>query len=106
MALDVPSFVARFPEFDQIGDDAPGAITSALSTAQGFVSQARWGSRYEDGVMYKAAHLLAMSPMGENARLDKSGRETTYGVVFNEMLRALPLRGFVVGMGTGGDGEI
>ena len=56
--------------------------------------------------MYKAAHLLAMSPMGENARLDKSGRETTYGVVFNEMLRALPLRGFVVGMGTGGDGEI
>lgn len=56
--------------------------------------------------MYKAAHLLAMSPMGENARLEKGSRETTYGIVFQELLRALPLRGFVTGMGNGGDGQI
>lgn len=104
MAIDGASFAARFPEFDDVWEASPATITAALSTAQGFVSQARWGSRYEDGVMYKAAHLLAMSPMGEHARLDKTGRETTYGLVFNELLRSLPIRFLVPGMSNDGSG--
>lgn len=92
MAVTAAAFVSRFPEFTDTNDVAPGAIEAALSTAATFVSSTRWGSRYEDAVMYKAAHLLAMSPMGENARLEKGSEKTTYGVVFDSMLRALPVR--------------
>ena len=97
MSLDVSGFVAKFPEFSEVGDLAPASITSAISTARSFVSQSLWGDRYEDGVLYKAAHLLAMTPMGENARLEKSSPETTYGLVFKDMLKALPVRFMVSG---------
>lgn len=102
MALDVSSFVARFPEFSDVADVSPDTIEAALSTAQTFCSETRWGSSYEAGVMYKAADLLAMSPMGENARLDKTGKETTYGVVFQSLLRKLPHRFLVPGMPNSG----
>jgi hypothetical protein len=93
MALDVASFVARFPEFEEISEVSEGeaAIEQALSDAAHFVSQRLWAGRYESGVMYKAAHLLCMTPFGEHARLDAKDR-TTYSVVFDEMKRALPVR--------------
>lgn len=93
MALDVPSFIARFPEFEEVSEVSEGeaAIEQALSDAAHFVSQARWAGRYETGVMYKAAHLLSMTPFGEHARL-KNEKQTSYGVVFREMLLTLPYR--------------
>jgi len=97
VSLDVAGFVARYPEFSEVGELAPAMVTSAINSAKNFVSQSLWGARYEEGVLCKAAHLLAMTPMGENARLDKSSPETTYGLVFKEMLRALPVRFMVSG---------
>lgn len=96
MALDVATFVDKFPEFDEIGTASPGTITQAIADAKHFVSAPIWGARYESGVLYKAAHLLAMSPFGEGARLDKKGDNSTYGVVFDSMLRALPNRMMVL----------
>jgi hypothetical protein len=91
MALDADGFVDQFPEFSDISEDAPEAIDNAIRDAKNFVSKSIWGTRYETAVLYKAAHLLAMSPLGEDAR-DKSGTDSTYNVVFKEMLRALPIR--------------
>ena len=96
MALDVASFVARFPEWDDVGDVAPGAITTAIADATHFCDAGIWGSRYEAGVMYKAADLLAQSPFGEHARLEKGSNKTTYGETFRDMQKALPIRGLLV----------
>lgn len=96
MAIDNASFVAAYPEFDEINDLAPASITSALTRAQAFCSAAVWGDRYEAGVFVKAAHLLAMTPFGENARIAGSNA-TAYGETFKEMVRALPMRIIVSG---------
>jgi hypothetical protein len=98
MAIDNATFVERFPEFAEIDTSYPAQVTARLDAAKHFVSASLWGSRYEDGVFYKAAHLLAMSPLGENARLE-SGVDTTYDVVFRSMLLSLPVRGLVSGSG-------
>lgn len=92
MALDVATFVDKFPEFDEIGAISPATVEQAIADAKHFCSASIWGSRYESAVLYKAAHLLAMSPFGEGARLDKKGEQSTYGVVFDNMLKALPAR--------------
>jgi hypothetical protein len=96
MALDAASFVARYPEFTEINEVASAAIDAAISDAKEFVDQGVWKTRYEAAVLCKAAHILAMSPLGEAARLDKKGDRTTYGVVFEEMRKALPIRMMVL----------
>lgn len=96
MAIDAASFVASFPEFDEINDLKPEMVTGALTRAQAFCSLKVWGDRYEAAVFAKAAHILAMSPLGENLRIDAK-QATAYGVLFKEMLRALPIRMMVSG---------
>ena len=92
MALTAADFADAFPEFLELFEEAPETITRALSAAEKFCDSGIWGDRYEDGVFYKAAHLLAMQPFGENARLSKQDNKTTYGEVFAEMKLALPIR--------------
>ena len=92
MALDGTSFVARFPEFSEVNEVSPATITAALADAAIYCDSVLWGTRYESGVMWKAAHLLALTPLGEGARLSKTSEQTTYGVVFDSMKRALPVR--------------
>lgn len=100
MAITSADFVATYPEFDEINDVAPASVSKALLRAQAFCSASIWVDRYEAGVFAKAAHLLAMTPFGENARIDAK-QVTAYGVVFDEMVRALPIRLMVSG-GFGG----
>lgn len=96
MSITATDFVASFPEFEEINELRPSAVTGALLRAQAFVSQQYWADRYEQGVFTKAAHLLAMTAFGENARIDAKAA-TAYGEVFKEMVRALPLRVMVSG---------
>lgn len=96
MAIDAASFVANFPEFEEINDVAPAAVAGALLRAQAYVSATVWGTRYEAAVFTKAAHLLCMTGFGENARID-SKAATAYGQTFTEMVRALPIRILVSG---------
>jgi len=96
MAVDVASFVAVYPEFRETGELVPDMLERVLRDARAFCSARVWGDRYEAGVFAKAAHLLAMSPLGENLRIDAK-QQTAYGVVFAEMVKALPLRVLVAG---------
>jgi len=96
MTVGVAGFVASFPEFEEAADLKPDMVEAALKRAQAFVSARVWGDRYEQGVYQKAAHLLAMSALGENLRIDAK-QATAYGVVFDEMVRALPIRLMVAG---------
>jgi hypothetical protein len=96
MAVDADSFVANFPEFAEILELKPETVDAVLLRAKAFCSQRLWGERYEAGVFQKAAHLLAMTAFGENLRIDGQ-KATAYGVVFDEMVRALPVRIMVAG---------
>jgi hypothetical protein len=49
-------------------------------------------------VFCKAAHLLAMTPFGENARLASDKTASCYSVVWDNMVRALPARILVAGL--------
>lgn len=96
MAVTVDGFLARFPEFEEASDLKPDMVEGALKVAQAFVSARIWGDRYDAGVYQKTAHLLAMGALGENLRIDAK-QATAYGVVFDEMVRAIPLRLMVAG---------
>jgi hypothetical protein len=96
MAVDATTFVSAFPEFAEIYELVPAAVTGALTEAQAFCSVTVWGTRYERGVFTKAAHILCMSAFGENARIDAKAA-TAYGKKFDEMVRALPIRLLVSG---------
>jgi hypothetical protein len=100
MAADATGFVATFPEFQEAYDLQPEMIERAVVRAQAYVSQRIWGDRYEAGVYQKTAHLLAMGGLGENLRIDAKAA-TAYGVVFAEMVQALPIRMLISG-GFGG----
>lgn len=103
MAITSAGFIDAFPEFTEALDLQPAMVESAIKRAQAFVGVKAWGDRYEAGVYQKAAHLLAMSPFGENLRIDAK-QATAYGVVFQEMVQALPLRVLVAGGFTPYDG--
>jgi hypothetical protein len=68
-------------------------VTAYLAQAARHVSAVRWGDRYEYGVYLKCAALLALSPYGQNARLDKSTDATVYSARFDDEIRSLPVRG-------------
>lgn len=85
------TFISKFPEFEEIYDVKPAVVQNALDEASAFCDSTVWGSRYQAGVFRKAAHLLCMSAFGENARISGE-KNSVHGVVFDEMLRALPFR--------------
>lgn len=99
MAITRASFVQQFPEFEEINAEpmCQPMIDRCLTSALMFVDAAVWGARFEAGVLYKAAHLLAMTPFGENARLQGDRTSSVYSVVFEDMLKALPVRGVCAG---------
>lgn len=70
--VNVGMFKARYPEFC----DAPDSLVRAvLLEAECRTDETVWGDCYTQGVMYLAAHLLAISPMAQTAAkcCDKDG---------------------------------
>ena len=83
--IDDGDFVDRFPEFVEAETAYPGMITSCIASAQRRVDETVWGSTYQDGAMMLAAHLLAISPFGQNARLVAKDGSSTYLTEFERM---------------------
>jgi hypothetical protein len=96
MAVDAATFVASFPEFEEIYDLRPAVVENALTEATTFCDAVTWGTRYQSGVFRKAAHLLCMSAFGENARIS-GDKDSVHGRVFDQMLLSLPIRIAVAG---------
>ena len=69
------AFRVRFPEFADLADSL---VTAKIGEAQRRCDAGLWGSKYQDGVFYLAAHLLAISPFGQDARLSQANNETVY----------------------------
>jgi hypothetical protein len=80
------TFKARWSEFAPI-DDA--LVQSALDEAAREVDERYFGARTDDAVGLRAAHRVAISPMGQQARLESDKGATTYGALYDEMARSV-----------------
>lgn len=78
MAVTVASFLLSYPEFTR----APEVIDleSQLAKAVLKVDAEVWGDKTDEGVELTLAHMLALSPFGQNAKLLSKTGESTYGV--------------------------
>ena len=75
MAVTVESFRDRFPEFKTASIESTKA---ALADARLQVDAAVYGKKTDLGVKYTAAHLLALSPFGRQAKMVTKLGTTTY----------------------------
>ena len=82
MAVTAAIIKAEFPEFDEL-DDA--VILPKIADAVLCVNAETWGDRADLGVKYMTAHLLAISPLGEQAKLVAKTGETTYLMTFKKV---------------------
>jgi hypothetical protein len=82
MALNLATFRARFPEFAD-ADDA--LVQEKLDEAARRTPAGEWTTVENDAHAYLAAHLLALSPFGRDARLSEKDGSSTYGTVRETM---------------------
>lgn len=90
LAVSVKLFTRRFPEFR---DTDAGLLEECLTEAELFVDAKVWGARREAGIKMRAAHLVAMNPLGEKARLKKDDSTTIYEKQFKTMRNAVTAGG-------------
>ena len=84
MTWTVPAFKGEFPEFAETGDPI---VAAALVRAEQRVDPSVWGEKADQGVAYLAAHLLAIAPYGQNARLAAATGTTLYNEEFRRLQR-------------------
>lgn len=77
------TFRGLFPEFDT----APDILAqSRLDQAQVQIDTRIWGTRAGEGQAYLAAHLLAISPGGQFARMVSQKGDTTFNARYRELV--------------------
>lgn len=79
--LDLAQFRVRFPEFDKVNDPM---VNAALTRAALDINVEIWGTKQDTGHGLRAAHLLAISPMGQMARMSSKEGDSTYGKQYRE----------------------
>jgi hypothetical protein len=80
MTVTLDSFLASKPEFART---SPVLISTILAEALLQIDYNVWGPKADQGLIYLTAHLLTLSPMGQNARMIVQGKDgqqptTTY----------------------------
>lgn len=86
MAVNADLIRAEFPEFDELTDPE---IDPKIADAALCVNSETWGDRADIGVKYMTAHLLAISPLGEQAKLVAKTGQTTYLMTFEKYKRSV-----------------
>lgn len=86
MSVKRADFLARFPEFEPA---SKAMIEAALDEAVRNVDVEIFGSKTDDAVRWKTAHLLAVSPFGQQARLMSKDGSTTYEVRFWALAKSM-----------------
>lgn len=76
-------FRLRFPEFKACND---AFLQGFLDAAEPFVNAAVFQTRRAEAIGYLAAHRLALSPYGPNAKLVSKMGTTTYGTTYDVIL--------------------
>lgn len=68
-------FLTQFPEFKGVELDL---VQAHLDAAALEIDVDIWGLKADQGQAYLAAHKMALSPYGQNARLSTDDGRTTY----------------------------
>lgn len=85
------AFLILHPELASVAMSAEGEalITASIATATPEVGEMfRECGMADRALALRAAHYIALSPYGINARLVSDASQTTYGVQFRELLSA------------------
>ena len=77
-------FLIRFPEFKGVG---ASYIDAHIAAAANEIDPVIWRTKTDEGVIYLAAHKMASSPYGEQARLITAEGGTTYFLEFKRLVR-------------------
>jgi hypothetical protein len=85
VAVTLSSFRVAFPEFEGASDSL---VQAKLDEAVLALDARVFGARFDEAVRYRAAHTLALSPFGQNARLVAKDGSTTYGTHLEDVCRA------------------
>ena len=88
-------FVVAFPEFSDL---AEAYVQAKLNEAAREISEAHWGTRFEDAQAYLAAHLLALTPMGFAAKLATPDGRSSYKTRLDDLRKQLPKRALLTGI--------
>lgn len=79
MAVSVEQLRSEFPEF---ANTSAGLLAGKIADATAMLNATAFGETHDQAVKYMAAHLVALSPGGEFARLDPNeesdGARTLY----------------------------
>lgn len=79
MAATTAQLVIEYPEFAVMNDQDPAYVAAVLARADRRTSPT-WPSDTRDDMVYlRAAHILALSPMGRDAKLSDKHGVTSYG---------------------------
>lgn len=78
------TFRASFPEFTSA---QTAYIEAKLAEAARQIDQTLWGDKAIDGHGYLSAHLMALSPFGNTAKLVNADGSTTYDGHYQRLLR-------------------
>lgn len=97
MAVTVQSFKNTFSEFRKT-DDAE--VQAKLNLARLSVAPSVWGDKADAGVLYLTAHLLALAPAGQNAKLKpENAGKTVYLQHFDRLKREVTFGFRTAGIG-------
>lgn len=98
--MDQATFFARYPEFVAKGFGSNAALVSAiLAEAAVQLSAPVWGPLYDAGHGLLTAHLLAISPFGQQARMAAKDGVTTYWRRYQQLVETVACGGAVAGGG-------
>jgi len=82
--MDRAAFLVSFPEFAKA---SPELVDAKLAEAARRIAPDVWKEKTDDGIGYLAAHLLAVSPFGQQARLVAKDGGTVYEETYKQIKR-------------------
>ncbi len=87
MAVTLPRFRNTFPEFRKTADSE---IESKIAIAKLRITESVWGAKTDAGVLFLSAHMVALAPAGQNAKLKpENAAKTVYWVEYRSILRSV-----------------
>lgn len=86
--MNAARFLQDYPEFK---NTAVELIDKKIQSATKRINATVWADLTNDGIMVLAAHLLSVAPEGEQSRLKKENRVTTYQLEWERMKREVTL---------------
>ncbi len=87
MAVTLAKFRNTFSEFRKTDDNE---IEAKLAIARLQVNAGVWGAKTDTGVLYLTAHLVALGPAGQNAKLKpENAAKTVYRQHYRAVMRSV-----------------